>query len=178
MTCRRCTIASLEGRSREAAGRGVRVPDRAWPVAARRRRELARWLGSWRQSALRRQKLGTLLAIVAYTLAFVLGPLIAGLLGLVTLPLVALFRQVPPLSFLVVAASSVAQGIVAVWIGVLIFTWLNQPPNLLMVFILAVGYAMNDFRRVRFATGTRSLELARAVSALMGIVIGAFVFVV
>lgn len=118
----------------------------------------------------------TALVILAYILTFALGPLVASLVGFVTLPLVALLRHVRPISLAVIVASSVAQGIVAVWIGRLIFSWLNQPPTILMALILAAGYAVNDFRRVRSSTTSRALELGRALGALAGIGLGALLF--
>ena len=116
--------------------------------------------------------------ILAYFLVLLLGPTIASLVRFVTLPVLISLGRLRTQRLIANVAISVVEGALVVWVGIKIFSWLDQRPTAFIAVALGISYFLNDFRRVKASAGTDTLsyEVTGMSGDLAGIVVGGLLF--
>jgi len=85
--------------------------------------------------------------IVAYAVAFFIGPTL-GVAGKVAMfPLLWLIRGHRVSWIIIRGIGSVLSGVLTIWIGKWVFSWFGYPPTILMGAVIALGFVIVDTRR-------------------------------
>jgi len=68
-------------------------------------------------------------------------------------------------------------GFATVWVGSIIFSWFGSEPTFLMVIMLAFGFSLNNFNRLKHSTKEQfPLELSSSIGDILGVIGGGFYF--
>lgn len=122
-----------------------------------------------------------MIKILAYLIAFLLSPTVAGLAGLVVLPIVLpillCIRKIKPLVAVVTFIIGVIVGFIAIWFASVVFGWFGLQPTIMMAVILAIGFLLNTLRRIDYMRKEiASDEAISGLGELLGIIIGTIYF--
>jgi len=122
------------------------------------------------------------LKVIAYVVAFLLGPTLGALGSAVTLALMVSLRGILAdnrnLWRLLRGLGSILSGVLAVWVGRWVFSWFGYRPSVLMVVLMGGAFVIFSIRHLSEVFGSENLvdELVNDLAYVVGLVVGAVRF--
>lgn len=110
--------------------------------------------------------------LIAYSLLFVIAPMVGAIGSVLLMPLsIAIGRVLSP--FIAGQVIGVGQSYATAWFGKIFLGWFGIAAGWIMVFILAVGFLLNDLNRISTRKNT-SIEFGYLFGDISGLLIAGF----